>query len=97
MKRGSDAFELDSVAHQQFRRLAAWSAAAPDIVLRAVDFIDYNRLEITTDRATYILDLFSLDEDWQQLVYLENYYHPEDTPGIIDLRLKRPTVAPAAD
>jgi hypothetical protein len=91
VSRGLSVYQVEDLLHQKLRDLAYLSQDS-----RAnwtlLELIALNQLEITTDKATYVLDLFSLDEDLQQLDYLEANWRPEIASPRVDLRLRLPVV-----
>ncbi len=83
-------FQTDQVVHQKILELLTRTQGQRDNWQR-VDLQALNQLRIETDRAAYLLDLFNLDQDLQEMNYLESYRQHE-TKQEIDLRLDLPAV-----
>ncbi|MBQ6436108.1 hypothetical protein IJJ27_00925 [bacterium] len=88
-------YQLDQIIHQKLWQLLYLSRGQllpPSTITIKED----NLLQVETKHAVYLLDLFNLDEDWQQLEYLESYRQNSEKQEI-DLRLSLPVVRPVSD
>jgi len=85
-------FYLDPALHQKILQLLY--LAGDKLLAWTMEIESFNCLRITTAKATYLLDLFSLDENLQKLDYIEQNRQPT-TFQEIDLRLSLPVVRPA--
>lgn len=83
-------FQTDPVVHQKIIELLTRTQGQRENWQR-IDLQALNGLRIETNRAAYLLDLFNLDQDLQEMVYLESYRQHEPKQEI-DLRLDLPAV-----
>ncbi|MDO5561487.1 MAG: hypothetical protein Q4G02_01805 [bacterium] len=85
-------YQLDLVLQQKLEFLEYFSRDLRDN-WEEVNFIDLNTLQIVIDGRTYVLDLFSLDDNLQKLAYLKQAnWVPDDDITNIDLRFRLPIV-----
>ncbi len=84
-------YQLDPVLHQKFMQLDYFTADQRQN-WQMVNFIALNHLEIITTKATYILDLFNLDENLQKMTFLEDNWQSLDHGQIVDLRFRLPVI-----
>ena len=82
-------YQLDPLLHQKLLELVTYGQPSS---WQNVALFDFGRLEITTNQATYILDLFNLDSQLQILDYLETYHPNHAETDVIDLRLDTPAI-----
>lgn len=89
--------EIDNVLSQQFSQLASLLKLSPSKV-ETITLTSPKSLSLKTAKATYLLDLFSLDENLQKLDFIEQSdYTQVNGQAIIDLRLNLPVVQKAID
>jgi hypothetical protein len=64
--------------------------------LGEVDYQDWEQVVVRVGAQAYGLDLTSLDENWQKIVFIEQNYRPTDkkrgADTIIDVRFRLPVV-----
>jgi len=84
-------YQLDPVLHQKFMQLDYFTTDQRQN-WQTVNFIALNHLEIVTSKATYILDLFNLDENLQKMTFLEDNWQSLDHGQIVDLRFRLPVI-----
>ncbi len=92
-------YTLDSVLAQKFAFLEYFSREKRHYWQKVI-FYDLDKLAIVADDRTYMLDLFSLDENLQKFFYLQKNWTPADSDfstSIIDLRFRLPVIRAATD
>lgn len=88
---------IDNALSKQFSQLASLQKLSTTKI-ETIALISPKSLSLKTAKATYVLDLFSLDENLQKLDFIEQSDYTQDNRKvIIDLRLNLPVVQKAID